>query len=50
MTHHFSWLDYTIFGAYLVASASIGLMARGREKSLSDYFLAGRGVDRYSSP
>ncbi len=47
MTHHFSWLDYTIFGTYLVATAFIGLMAGGKGKTLADYFLAGRGVNRY---
>ncbi len=25
----FSWLDYTIFGGYLIATAFIGLMAGG---------------------
>src|SRR4051812_15155125 len=44
---HFSWLDYTIFGGYLLATAAVGLMAGGKGKSLSDYFLAGRGMNRY---
>lgn len=44
---HFSWLDYTIFGGYLALSAFVGLMAGGKGKSLSDYFLADRGVNRW---
>jgi sodium-coupled monocarboxylate transporter 8/12 len=45
---HFSGLDYTIFGGYLLATAAVGLMAGSKgKKSLSDYFLAGRGVNRY---
>ena len=44
---HFSWLDYTIFAAYLVATAVVGLKAGGKGKTLSDYFLADRGVNRY---
>ena len=40
----FSWLDYTIFGAYLAASVGIGLASARGTKSLGDYFLAGRGM------
>ena len=40
----FSWLDYTIFGAYLAASVGIGLASARGAKSLGDYFLAGRGM------
>jgi SSS family transporter len=47
MAQHFSWLDYTIFVAYLIASAVIGLLSGGKGKTLSDYFLADRGVNRY---
>jgi SSS family transporter len=47
MTETFSRLDYTIFGAYLVATAVVGLVAGGKNKTLSDYFLADRGVHRY---
>jgi sodium-coupled monocarboxylate transporter 8/12 len=44
---HFSWLDYSIFGGYLALSACVGLMAGGKGKSLSDYLLAGRGMNRW---
>ncbi|MEQ1751720.1 MAG: hypothetical protein ABL974_20030, partial [Prosthecobacter sp.] len=44
---HFSWLDYTIFGGYLALSAFIGIAAGGKGKSLSDYFLADRGMNRW---
>jgi len=41
---HFSWLDYTVFGVYLTASVSVGLWSARGQKSLGDYFLAGRGM------
>jgi SSS family transporter len=41
---HFSWLDYTIFGSYLTASVGVGLLSARGQKSLGDYFLAGRGM------
>lgn len=44
---HFSSLDYSIFASYLAATALIGLLSGGKGKSLSDYFLAGRGMNRY---
>lgn len=44
---HFSWLDYTIFGGYLALSAFVGIVAGGKGKSLSDYFLADRGMNRW---
>lgn len=40
----FSWLDYTIFFAYLVASVTVGAMFVKEQKSVKDYFLAGRGM------
>ena len=43
----FTWLDYSIFAAYLAASVLIGLwFARGQE-SLKEYFLAGRNMNRF---
>ncbi len=42
---HFSWLDYVIFGGYLAASVTVGLLSARSPKSLSDYFLAGRGMN-----
>lgn len=44
---HFSWLDYTIFGGYLALSALIGVLGGGKGKSLTDYFLADRGMNRW---
>ncbi|MDQ3621427.1 MAG: sodium/solute symporter [Verrucomicrobiota bacterium] len=43
----FSWLDYTIFGAYLAASVLIGLRFVKGQESLNDYFLAGRNMNRF---
>jgi SSS family transporter len=43
----FSWLDYAIFGGYFVVTAGVGLLAGGKQKTLSSYFLADRGVNRY---
>lgn len=42
--HTFSLTDYLIFGAYLAASVSVGLISARGQKSLGDYFLAGRGM------
>lgn len=42
--HHFSTLDYLIFGIYLAASVGVGLVSARGSKSLGDYFLAGRGM------
>lgn len=44
MTHQFSALDYAIFAVYLAASVSVGLLSARGQKSLGDYFLAGRGM------
>ncbi len=43
----FSWLDYAIFGGYLALTAFVGLLAGGKQRTLSSYFLADRGVNRY---
>lgn len=40
----FGWLDYAIFFAYLVASVLIGVLFAREQKSVKDYFLAGRGM------
>jgi SSS family transporter len=41
----FSSLDYVIFGTYLAASVAVGLISARGQKSLGDYFLAGRGMN-----
>ena len=43
----FTWLDYTIFGSYLLASVLIGLRFVKGQESLNDYFLAGRNMNRF---
>ena len=43
--HHFTTLDYTVFGVYLAASVGVGLLSARGSKSLGDYFLAGRGMN-----
>ena len=43
----FSWLDYAIFAAYLLASVLIGLRFVKGQESLNDYFLAGQNMNRF---
>lgn len=40
----FSLLDYGIFGIYLLASVSIGLLFVKEQKDIKNYFLAGRSM------
>lgn len=40
----FGWLDYAIFGAYLLASVLIGVLFVREQRSVKDYFLAGRSM------
>lgn len=40
----FTGIDYAVIIIYLVLVAVLGIMAAGRQKSTSDYFLGGRGV------
>ncbi len=40
----FSWLDYTIFTVYLLASVLIGVLFVKEQKNVKDYFLAGRSM------
>lgn len=44
---NFSWLDYTIFGAYLLASVAIGLFSARGQETMKDYFLAGQKMNRF---
>jgi sodium-coupled monocarboxylate transporter 8/12 len=44
---NFSWLDYTIFGAYLLTSVAIGLFSARGQATMKDYFLAGQKVNRF---
>ncbi len=44
---NFGWLDYTIFGAYLLASVAIGLFSARGQQTMKDYFLAGQKVNRF---
>jgi sodium-coupled monocarboxylate transporter 8/12 len=41
---HFTWLDYSVFAAYLVATAAIGMAFVRGQRDLSEYFLAGRSI------
>ncbi|MCE5218448.1 sodium/solute symporter [bacterium] len=41
---HFSVLDYGIFVIYLVASVLVGLLFVKEQRSIKDYFLAGRSM------
>jgi sodium-coupled monocarboxylate transporter 8/12 len=47
MMANFSWLDYTIFGVYLLASVAIGLFSARGQETMKDYFLAGQKVNRF---
>lgn len=44
MAAHFTWLDYGIFAAYLVASVLVGLLFVKEQHTIKDYFLAGRSM------
>jgi len=44
LTTHFSWLDYTIFIAYLAAMVGVGVFFVKEQKNVKDYFLAGRSM------
>lgn len=41
---HFSWLDYTIFIAYLAAMVGVGVFFVREQRTVKDYFLAGRSM------
>ncbi|HEY0148481.1 MAG TPA: sodium:solute symporter [Allosphingosinicella sp.] len=40
----FTWLDWSIVGAYVLALAAAGLLSTRRQRDAQDYFLAGHGV------
>jgi SSS family transporter len=40
----FSVLDYTIFGVYVAGLVGVGLLFTSQQKSIKDYFLAGRSM------
>lgn len=41
---HFSWIDYTAFGLYLLATAAIGLAFSRGQKDVKEYLLASRSI------
>src|SRR2546423_1341895 len=43
---HFSWLDYGLFAAYLLATLAIGGLFFREQASLAEYFLAQRSMGR----
>jgi SSS family solute:Na+ symporter len=47
MLASFSWLDWTIVLAYVVAASVIGLLCRRYIHSLADFVVAGRGVSAF---
>jgi len=44
LSHSFSLLDYAVFAAYLVATLAIGSMFVKGQRTLNEYFLAGRSM------
>lgn len=40
----FSWIDYAVFVAYLLATLSIGVAFTRGQRSIKEYFLAGRSM------
>lgn len=42
--HHFTFLDYAFFGAYLIASVLIGVLFVKEQRTMKDFFLAGRSM------
>src|SRR4051812_23328873 len=43
---HFTWIDIAVFVAYLLATVAIGTLFVRDQRSLSEYFLAGRSMGR----
>jgi len=41
---HFTWLDYIVFATYLLATVAIGTVFVRGQRSVSEYFLAGRSM------
>ena len=41
---HFTWLDYSVFVAYLLATVAIGTWFVKGQRNLDEYFLAGRSM------
>jgi sodium-coupled monocarboxylate transporter 8/12 len=41
---HFSLIDYVLFGGYLVASVLVGLLFVKEQRTVKDYFLAGKSM------
>lgn len=41
---HFTWIDYLFFGGYLVASVLVGLLFVKEQRTMKDFFLAGRSM------
>ena len=44
LSTHFSWLDYAIFGGYLLLTVGIGMWFTKGQRDLNEYFLAGRSM------
>ncbi len=42
--NHFGTIDYILFGAYLAASVAIGLLFVKEQRTMKDFFLAGRSM------
>lgn len=45
---HFGWLDYTIFVAYLLAIVAVGVFFVKEQRTVKDYFLAGRSMSYFT--
>src|SRR6476620_318026 len=41
---HFSLIDYVLFAGYLLASVLVGLLFVKEQRTVKDYFLAGRSM------
>ena len=41
---HFTWLDYSVFVVYLLATTAIGALFVRGQRNVDDYFLAGRSM------
>src|SRR5437867_2300689 len=41
---HFTWLDYSIFFIYLIASVLVGVLFMKEQRTIRDYFLAGQSM------
>jgi sodium-coupled monocarboxylate transporter 8/12 len=48
LSSHFAWLDYLIFIGYLAAMVGVGVFFVKEQRTVKDYFLAGRSMSYFT--